>query len=209
ARRAQDGAEDAGPRVRVGRGHHVLLHGHVEEEPEGLEGARDAALDDLMRLEPDHALSGELDLARVGCVDAGDQVEQRRLAGPVRPDHAHDLALVHVEVEPVDAQQSPEALRDAAQVEQARAHAVASTPLDPSRPWGRAFMSTIRITPIMIRRVMLGSNARRASQTNTDRYSVGTSTMFRQKGRSVVSTRTSTTSATKPQLPALVGSAGI
>ena len=35
-------------------------------------------------------------------VDAGDEVEQRRLAGAVRADHADDLALVDVEVEAVD-----------------------------------------------------------------------------------------------------------
>ena len=39
----------------------------------------------------------------------------------------------------------------------------------PTRPCGRAFMSTIRITPIRISRVMLGSAARRVSQTNAPR----------------------------------------
>src|SRR5262249_30516962 len=68
---------------------------------------------------------------------------------------------------------------------------------------------TIRITPIMISRVMLGSNASRASQTNTERYSVGTRRMFRQKGLTVVRTSTITVSATKPQLPAGVGFAGM
>ena len=39
------------------------------------------------------------DVAVGGLVDARDEVEQRRLAGAVRPDHADDLALVDVEVE--------------------------------------------------------------------------------------------------------------
>ena len=47
----------------------------------------------------------------------------------------------------------------AAQVEEARlGHQAISTRLAPTSPCGRAFISTIRITPIMISRVMLGSN---------------------------------------------------
>ena len=50
-------------------------------------------LRDLVRLEADDAALAEQDLAVVGLVDAGDQVEERRLAGAVRADHADDLAL--------------------------------------------------------------------------------------------------------------------
>ena len=50
----------------------------------------------------------EEDLALVRLVDAGDDVEQRRLARAVRADHTHDLVLVDVEVEPVDHQQPSE-----------------------------------------------------------------------------------------------------
>src|SRR5262249_47288209 len=138
-----------------------------------------------------------------------DQVEERRLPGAVRSDHAHDLALVHVQIEVRDAREAPEALRHSTQIEKALGHAVASTRVAPTSPWGLAFISTIRMTPIMIRRVMLGSNASLASQTNTARYSVGTRTMLRQNGFNVVSTRISTVRATKPQLPAWVGSAGM
>ena len=49
------------------------------------------------------------------------------------------------------------------------AHQTISTRAWPSSPWGRAFISTIRITPIMIRRVMLGSKASRTSQTKAAR----------------------------------------
>ena len=48
---------------------------------------------DLVRLEADDAALAEQDLAFVGLVDARDQVEERRLAGAVRADHADDLAL--------------------------------------------------------------------------------------------------------------------
>ena len=54
----------------------------------------------------------------IGLVDAGDQVEERRLAGAVRPDHADDLALVDVQVEVVDHLQAAERHRDPRQLEQ-------------------------------------------------------------------------------------------
>ena len=62
----------------------------------------------------------EQDVALVGLVDAGDQVEERRLAGAVRADHADDLALVDVQVELGDDLQAAERERDAAQLEQRR-----------------------------------------------------------------------------------------
>ncbi len=49
----------------------------------------------------------EHDVALDRLVDAGDEVEERRLAGAVRPDHAHDLALVDMQVEAVDARAGP------------------------------------------------------------------------------------------------------
>ena len=54
----------------------------------------------------------------VGLVDARDEVEQRRLAGAVRADHADDLALVDVQVEVVDHLEAAERHRDALQLEQ-------------------------------------------------------------------------------------------
>ena len=54
---------------------------------------------DLVRLEADDAALVEQDVAVVGLVDARDQVEERRLAGAVRADHADDLALGDVQVE--------------------------------------------------------------------------------------------------------------
>ena len=102
ARRAQHRAEDAGLRVPVRGRHHVLAHGHVEEEAQRLERARDPAARDLVRLEALDARAGEDDVAAGRHVDARDEVEQRRLAGAVRADHADDLALVDVQVELVD-----------------------------------------------------------------------------------------------------------
>src|SRR6185312_13104091 len=101
-------------------------------------------------------LALEPDVARVGLVHAGHEIEERRLARAVRPDHADDLPLVDVQVEPVDAHEPTEALRDAVELEQRR-HQTISTRAEPNSPCGRAFMSTMRMTPIRMSRVMLGS----------------------------------------------------
>ena len=102
--------------------HHVLAHAHVEEQPQRLERAGDPALRDLVRLESLDALAGEHDVSVGRLVDAGDQVEERRLPGAVRADHADDLALVDVEVEIVDDREAAERHRDAAQLEQLLGH---------------------------------------------------------------------------------------
>ena len=85
--------------MAVGGRHHVLPHGHVEEQPQGLEGPRDPLPRDPVRLEPLDALAREDDVALGRLVDPGDQVEERRLARTVRADHADDLALVDMQVE--------------------------------------------------------------------------------------------------------------
>ena len=108
-------------RAAVRRGHDVLLDAHVQEQPERLERARDAAVRDLVRREPDDALAVEQDVAGVGLVDAGDEVEERRLAGAVRADDAHDLALVHLQVQIVDALEPAERLAHPLELEQASA----------------------------------------------------------------------------------------
>ena len=77
--------------------------------------------------------------------------------------------LVDVQVELVDAREPAEAHRDALQLEQALGHQAISTRRAPTSPCGRTFISTIRITPIRISRVMLGSAARRVFQTNAPR----------------------------------------
>ena len=81
----------------------------------------------------------------VRVVDAGDQVEERRLAGAVRPDHRDDLALLDVHVEVGDDLQPAERERDALQLEQR--HQMISTRRSPSRPFGRRIISPIRISP--------------------------------------------------------------
>ena len=65
----------------------------------------------------------EEDAALVDLVEAGDAVEEGRLAGAVGPDDADDGALVQGEVQGVDGQQAAEALGGAADLEERHAQA--------------------------------------------------------------------------------------
>ena len=143
----QHRAEHAGVRVAVLGRHDVLHHAHVQEEPQRLERARDAALADLVRLEADEAFPLEQDVAAVRPVDAGDQVEERRLPRAVRPDDADDLALVDVDVEVDDDGETAEVERDLLDLEELLGHQTISTLRSPSRPFGRMIMSAMRMSP--------------------------------------------------------------
>ena len=71
----------------------VLGHGEVGEGLELLEGAGHAAAGDAVGPHAGDLAAVEEDAAGVERLEAGDQVEQRGLAGAVGPDDADDLAL--------------------------------------------------------------------------------------------------------------------
>ncbi len=77
--------------------HHVFLDRHFLEGFQLLEGAADAETVDLVRSEAEKRAPLEADAALIGCLEAGDQVEERRLAGAVGPDQTQDLTLGHAE----------------------------------------------------------------------------------------------------------------
>ena len=87
----------------------------------------------------------------------GDEVEERRLAGAVRPDHAHDLALVDVRGRASRRREAAEGHRHAAQLEQLapRAHTI-STRFSPRSPCGRAIIIATRSAPSTMYRVGSG-----------------------------------------------------
>src|SRR5262249_42891755 len=155
-------------------------HRHVQEEPQRLERPRDALARDLVRRKPDDRLAVEEDVALVRLVDAGDQVEERRLAGAVRADHAHDLVLVHVEVELRDDLEPAEGLRDALQLEHPR-HQTISTFAVPNRPCGLIVITAISSAPKRTYRVTAGFWISRFSQTSAVRYRVGTYAITRHQ----------------------------
>ena len=68
-------------------------------------------------MDPD-LLAAELEGPRVGRPDAGDGLDQRRLAGAVVADEGDDLAGVDVEVDVLERLHRPEALGDPAQLQE-------------------------------------------------------------------------------------------
>ena len=89
---------------------HVLHRGHLREEPDVLEGATDAELDDRVRRLADHLDAVEHDRPGGRHVDPGDLVEERRLAGAVRADQRHDGAARDDEVDVVGRDEAAELL---------------------------------------------------------------------------------------------------
>ena len=88
----------------------VLEHGHVGDQLDVLERARDAAPDDALRRRLLDPLPLRRDLAAVGGQHAGDQVEHRALAGAVRTDQRDDLGRADVERHVVDGNHAAELL---------------------------------------------------------------------------------------------------
>ena len=101
ARQEQQLFGEVGGAMPMAPDQQVLQHGRVLEQLDVLERARDAALRHMMRRAGDR-LSLEQDAARGRRVDEADQVEDRGLAGAVRPDDGVDLALVDRKAHTVD-----------------------------------------------------------------------------------------------------------
>jgi hypothetical protein len=112
------------PRAAVRTDEHVVEHGHRLEQLHVLERARDPAPDDPVRRRPQQAPAVEVELARIRPVQPRDHVEERGLAGAVRPDQADDLAGVDVERDLVDRDDPAEPARHVADREQGHATSV-------------------------------------------------------------------------------------
>ena len=105
------------PVVRLAAEVHVLDDVEVVAEREILVDDLDPELGRVLRAVDRDPLAVEEDLAAVDRVDAGDALDQRRLAGAVVADERHDLAVAHLEVDVVERLHRAEVLRDAAQLE--------------------------------------------------------------------------------------------
>src|SRR6266540_5063609 len=86
---------------------------HPGEEADVLVRARDAEPRDLVPAQLVDDLPFEQDLPLVDPVPAGDAVEERRLAGPIRADHAHDGFRLDLQVQVADRDEPAEPLGDA------------------------------------------------------------------------------------------------
>ncbi len=74
------------------------------------------------RLRPAIDLPGEAHVAIRRLEDAGDDVEDRRLARAVRPDQPEDLAAIDVKVDGVEGSHAAEAHRQPGEIEQRLSH---------------------------------------------------------------------------------------
>ncbi len=97
-----------------------------------------------MRLHRRERLALEHEFAAVRRIDAGQHVEQRRLAGAVRPDQAVDLALTDVERHVGERLHAAEPLADAARDEQ-RARGIRSSAHAAALAAGAAAVSSSRL----------------------------------------------------------------
>ncbi len=104
-----------------GTGGNVLHHRHLRERLHDLERAGEPAPRRLERVLARHVLAGEADRAGGGLVDAGDEVDERRLPRPVRADEADDLALLQRERDVVGRLDAAERLGDVVEGEDAHA----------------------------------------------------------------------------------------
>src|SRR4051812_740642 len=86
----------------------VLQRGQVPEEADVLKRARDPLAGDRVRRPSRDRVAREPDVTAGRRVDAGDQVEDGGLAGPVRADQAHQLSLLYGEVGVADGLQAAE-----------------------------------------------------------------------------------------------------
>src|SRR6185437_439398 len=75
----------------------VVEHRQLAEELRVLKGLHDAGFGDLVRLAADELLTLPQQLPIAWWIDAGNEVEQRRLARAVRSEHADDVAFVEAE----------------------------------------------------------------------------------------------------------------
>src|SRR5271157_652964 len=105
--------------------HHIFKHGHVADHLDHLEGSRYPHLANLISPEPCNIVSTKSDMASVRWIEAGDTIEEGRLAGPVGTDDAHNLFIFHAEIYVVIGIEPAEVLGDAPDLQTwTRAHLV-------------------------------------------------------------------------------------
>ncbi len=98
------------PAAQVRAKRDVLQHAHAWQQAHVLEGAAHAHAGNGTRTAAIDALAEKADFTRSGRIDAGDQVEQRRLARPVGANQRQNLAARHAETHPVVRHETAELL---------------------------------------------------------------------------------------------------
>ncbi|AEK29578.1 Hypothetical membrane associated protein [Bifidobacterium animalis subsp. lactis CNCM I-2494] len=92
--------------------HHVVEYGEPAHHLGELEGAHHAAAGHFLRVHMGHVLAVELPGAGVRGVEAGHEVEERRLAGAVRADEGRDAMTFDLEMPHIHGRHATEATGD-------------------------------------------------------------------------------------------------
>src|SRR3977135_3469816 len=98
----------------------ILHHAEIAEDAAKLERTRDTTARQSLGRKAGDALPIEPDLATVGRVEPGNEIEQGGLACTIRAYEADQFAFGEVEIDAVDSGKSPEPPRQSAQCKQAR-----------------------------------------------------------------------------------------
>src|SRR6266545_7157578 len=96
----------------TGTDHHVFADGELVERPDDLVGACHTQACHVVRAQATEIVAAEDDTAAVGAIDGVEDVEERRLAGPVRADESQDLAFFHAECDMGQGLETAEPLAD-------------------------------------------------------------------------------------------------
>jgi hypothetical protein len=135
----------------------ILDGRHVGEEADVLEGPAHAQRGDLIGPQADQRAPPKGDGALVGRVEAGEDVEERRLAGAVGADDGGDAGAER-EVHPVQRGEAAEALGHPPGLEQGRHPSSRWRRRAGRMPWGRKIIMATRIRPKIMRSYLAGSN---------------------------------------------------
>ena len=100
------------PRAVMRRGEHVLEYAHAQKGPRHLVGAGDARAATVRGTQPVMSAPSKQDLAGARRKRAGENAEQRRLAGAVGADNADGLAGSDAEIDTVQHLEGAETLVD-------------------------------------------------------------------------------------------------
>jgi hypothetical protein len=117
-RQPEQDAEEAAWHLRVKTSQHVLQRGQLAEESPVLERPADALRRHHVRGQAVEPAAAEGDRPRAQRRVPGDRIEQRRLAGAVRPDDGPHLAGLDAERDPRDRGEPAVAHGDASQIEE-------------------------------------------------------------------------------------------
>jgi hypothetical protein len=103
-------------------GHNILQNRHGWEQAQRLESAGNPQPGNAVRLQADYVAAIKLDPAPVRSINTRDEIENRRLPGPVRPDQAKDFPPLHGETNVRNRRQATEGLCEVFDLQQWHRH---------------------------------------------------------------------------------------